>query len=153
MQDSLEVSKTPTGVQNASTKQLEEGKEPNKTQIPLDIQNASTVMKNGEPTTVINKSSLMDSRCQFRAEQSWVDLKFHPGQISIKKPDELAKEMIEPPIDIDAKILNRIKGSIFGMALGDALGAQVEFRPRGYLVANPVTDMQGGGTWGLAKGQ
>ncbi|CAF4766077.1 unnamed protein product, partial [Rotaria sp. Silwood2] len=67
MQDSLEVSKTPTGVQNASTKQLEEGKEPNKTQIPLDIQNASTVMKNGEPTTVINKSSLMDSRCQFRA--------------------------------------------------------------------------------------
>ncbi|CAF2898110.1 unnamed protein product [Rotaria sp. Silwood2] len=172
MQDSPDASKTLTGVQNistnqlatgndpngmqslnASTNQLEEGKEPNNTQIPLDIQKTSTVMETGESTTVINKSSLMDSRCQFRAEQSWVDLKFHPGQISIKKPDELAKEMIDPPIDIDTNILNRIKGSMFGMALGDALGAHVEFRPRGFLVANPVTDMQGGGTWGLVKGQ
>ncbi len=39
------------------------------------------------------------------------------------------------------------------MALGDALGAHVEFRPYHYLVQNPVTDLKAGGTWGLQKGQ
>ncbi|CAF5074496.1 unnamed protein product, partial [Rotaria sp. Silwood1] len=37
--------------------------------------------------------------------------------------------------------------------MGDALGAYVEFRPNSYLVANPVTDLVGGGTWDLQKGQ
>ncbi|CAF4122747.1 unnamed protein product, partial [Rotaria sordida] len=40
-----------------------------------------------------------------------------------------------------------------GMALGDALGAHVEFRPRQYLIEHPVQDLTGGGTWGLKKGQ
>lgn len=61
--------------------------------------------------------------------------------------------MEEPPEAIDEKILDRIKGSMVGMALGDALGAHVEFRPRQYMVENPVTDLEGGGTWGLQKGQ
>ncbi|CAF3116268.1 unnamed protein product [Rotaria sp. Silwood2] len=39
------------------------------------------------------------------------------------------------------------------MTLGDALGAHVEFRPRDYLIANPVIDLESGGTWGLSKGQ
>ena len=39
------------------------------------------------------------------------------------------------------------------MAIGDALGAAVEFRPRQYLLDNPVTDFQRGGTWGLKEGQ
>jgi hypothetical protein len=39
------------------------------------------------------------------------------------------------------------------MALGDALGAHVEFRPHAYLKAHPVENLQGGGTWGLEKGQ
>jgi ADP-ribosylglycohydrolase len=42
---------------------------------------------------------------------------------------------------------------LIGLALGDALGAHVEFRPRQYLVENPVKDLQPGGTWGLKKGQ
>ena len=54
---------------------------------------------------------------------------------------------------INEEILDRISGSMVGMALGDALGAHVEFRPRSYLVAHPVKDLQGGGTWGLEKGQ
>lgn len=53
----------------------------------------------------------------------------------------------------DDDLLDRIKGSMFGMTIGDALGAHVEFRPRTYLEAHPVKDLQGGGTWGLAIGQ
>ncbi|CAF1192590.1 unnamed protein product [Rotaria magnacalcarata] len=58
-----------------------------------------------------------------------------------------------PSTLINDEILNRIQGSMIGMALGDALGAHVEFRPRQYLVANPVTDLEFGGTLGLTKGQ
>jgi hypothetical protein len=39
------------------------------------------------------------------------------------------------------------------MALGDALGAHVEFRPHEYLLSNPVKDLEGGGTWSLRPGQ
>ncbi|CAF3463498.1 unnamed protein product [Rotaria sp. Silwood1] len=42
---------------------------------------------------------------------------------------------------------------MFGLVVGDALGAHVEFRPHSYLVANPVRDLVGGGTWGLQQGQ
>lgn len=72
---------------------------------------------------------------------------------SIKRPHELVEDMEDPPSDINHEILSRIQGSMIGMALGDALGAHVEFRPREYLQANPVTDLLGGGTWGLQKGQ
>lgn len=61
--------------------------------------------------------------------------------------------MKDPPGSIDEKTLDQIRGSLIGMALGDALGAHVEFRPHDYLLACPVTDLQGGGTWGLKKGQ
>ncbi|CAF3010767.1 unnamed protein product [Rotaria sp. Silwood2] len=42
---------------------------------------------------------------------------------------------------------------MFGLIVGDALGAHVEFRPNSYLVAHPVKDLVGGGTWGLERGQ
>ena len=62
--------------------------------------------------------------------------------------------MREPPEYVNEDgALEKIQGSMIGMALGDALGAHVEFRPREYLLANPVTDLQGGGTWSLRKGQ
>lgn len=49
--------------------------------------------------------------------------------------------------------LKRIQGSLMGLAIGDALGAPVEFRPRSYLLEHEVKDMQSGGTWGLEEGQ
>jgi hypothetical protein len=61
--------------------------------------------------------------------------------------------MKDPPGDIDDDILDRIYGSMIGMALGDALGASVEFRPHSYMLENPVTKLEGGGTWGLKSGQ
>jgi len=87
-------------------------------------------------------------------DKPWLDLQYHdPNRTSIKKPEELENEMEEPAGPIDEKILDRIQGSMIGMALGDALGAHVEFRPRQYMIQNPVTDLEGGGTWGLRKGQ
>ncbi|CAF4091901.1 unnamed protein product, partial [Rotaria sordida] len=87
-------------------------------------------------------------------DKIWLDCRFKDQEgTTIIKPNEYEAYLTEPPETIDESILNRIKGSIFGLILGDALGAHVEFRPHSYLVANPVTDLQGGGTWGLEKGQ
>lgn len=68
-------------------------------------------------------------------------------------PKDLESMLEDPPYSVNDDILSHVQGSMIGMALGDALGAHVEFRPRQYLLQNPVSDLQGGGTWGLAKGQ
>ena len=39
-----------------------------------------------------------------------------------------------------------IKATLFGVAVGDALGVPVEFQSRSYLKQNPITEMKGGGT-------
>ncbi|CAF3594263.1 unnamed protein product [Rotaria sp. Silwood1] len=54
---------------------------------------------------------------------------------------------------LHSTIIDRFEGSLLGLAVGDALGASVEFRPRQYLVDRPVQGMQSGGTWGLQAGQ
>ena len=87
-------------------------------------------------------------------DKEWLDCQYHDLEKTlIKKPNEIESEMKDPPENYDKEILNRIHGSMIGMALGDALGAHVEFRPRDYLVQHPVKDLQGGGTWGLNIGQ
>jgi ADP-ribosyl-[dinitrogen reductase] hydrolase len=45
----------------------------------------------------------------------------------------------------------RIRGSLLGLAAGDALGTTLEFRPPGSF--EPLDDMVGGGPFGLAPGQ
>lgn len=57
------------------------------------------------------------------------------------------------PATANQDILDKIQGSMCGMALGDALGAHVEFRSHEYMQGNPVNDLRGGGTWGLTEGQ
>ncbi|UJR20430.1 hypothetical protein I4U23_023561 [Adineta vaga] len=67
-------------------------------------------------------------------------------------PDKI--KIVLPSSDaLNSTIVNRITGSLIGLAVGDALGASVEFRPRDYLIKNPVEDMQTGGTWNLKAGQ
>lgn len=46
---------------------------------------------------------------------------------------------------------SRYKGALLGLACGDAVGTTVEFSPRGSFT--PVTDMVGGGPFGLKAGQ
>jgi ADP-ribosyl-[dinitrogen reductase] hydrolase len=45
----------------------------------------------------------------------------------------------------------RYRGALLGLAVGDAVGTTVEFSPRGTFA--PITDMMGGGPFGLAPGQ
>ncbi len=45
----------------------------------------------------------------------------------------------------------RIRGSLLGLAVGDALGTTVEFKPRGSFA--PLTDIVGGGPFGLKAGE
>lgn len=45
----------------------------------------------------------------------------------------------------------RFHGCLLGLAVGDAVGTTVEFRPRGTF--EPLVDMVGGGPFGLALGQ
>lgn len=47
--------------------------------------------------------------------------------------------------------LNRYRGSLLGLAAGDALGTTLEFMPSGTF--RPLTDMVGGGPFGLKPGQ
>jgi hypothetical protein len=87
-------------------------------------------------------------------DKDWLHPQYHDANCTqIKKPDELEGIMSPPPSPIDEKILDRIRGSLIGLALGDAMGAHVEFRPRQYLLEHRVTDLEGGGTWGLKQGQ
>ena len=45
----------------------------------------------------------------------------------------------------------RFRGCLLGLAIGDAVGTTVEFRPRGTF--EPLTDMVGGGLFHLLPGQ
>lgn len=47
--------------------------------------------------------------------------------------------------------LDRARGALLGLAAGDAVGTTVEFKPRGSFA--PLTDMVGGGPFGLLPGQ
>src|SRR3990172_289875 len=46
---------------------------------------------------------------------------------------------------------DRARGCLLGLAVGDAVGTTVEFKPRGSF--QPGTDMVGGGPFGLKAGQ
>ena len=48
-------------------------------------------------------------------------------------------------------LADRYRGTLLALACGDAVGTAVEFQPRGSFA--PVTDMVGGGPFGLAAGQ
>ena len=74
----------------------------------------------------------------------------HPDENILPHEIRIIYPRTGPSDDI---ISNRILGSLVGLAVGDALGASVEFRPQQYLAAHPIRDMMGGGTWGLQAGQ
>jgi ADP-ribosyl-[dinitrogen reductase] hydrolase len=53
-------------------------------------------------------------------------------------------------VQLQVTHLERCAGALLGLACGDAVGTTVEFQPRGSF--RPVTDMVGGGPFGLTAG-
>jgi len=49
-------------------------------------------------------------------------------------------------------IIKNIKGGIFGLAVGDALGVPVEFKSREFLKKEPVSDFLGYMCWNQPPG-
>jgi ADP-ribosyl-[dinitrogen reductase] hydrolase len=49
-------------------------------------------------------------------------------------------------------MINKIKGALFGLAVGDALGVPVEFKTRDYLKFNRIKGITGYGTWNQPAG-
>jgi ADP-ribosyl-[dinitrogen reductase] hydrolase len=49
-------------------------------------------------------------------------------------------------------MIEKIKGALFGLAVGDALGVPVEFSSREDLKLSPVSGMRGYGTWNQPPG-
>ncbi|MGC4100833.1 ADP-ribosylglycohydrolase family protein [Ferruginibacter sp.] len=49
-------------------------------------------------------------------------------------------------------MINKIKGALFGLSVGDALGVPVEFKSREDLKVFPVTKMKGYGSWSQPAG-
>ncbi|CAF1274336.1 unnamed protein product [Rotaria sordida] len=106
------------------------------------------------PMPILKSSEHQYEQMLSDENKTWLECQFKNHECTmIFMPNECDTYLKNPPGSIDGDMLNRIKGSMFGLLLGDALGAHVEFRPHGYLLANPVSDLQSGGTWGLEKGQ
>jgi ADP-ribosyl-[dinitrogen reductase] hydrolase len=53
---------------------------------------------------------------------------------------------------IMSTLLSHIKSTLFGLAIGDALGVPAEFKQRDYLRNQPVTTITGYGTWNQPPG-
>ncbi len=58
---------------------------------------------------------------------------------------------MKQPTEVNRKLLNRYQGSLMGLAVGDALGASIEFCRPGQF--EPIKDMLGGGPFNLEAGQ
>ena len=56
--------------------------------------------------------------------------------------------IVNPPERTHMNQSDRFRGCLLGLAVGDAVGTTVEFRPRGSF--EPLTDMVGGGPFHLA---
>jgi len=120
---------------------------------PVDTDKANNTRK--DKTSTSSGVEFAEKKDDYSLpDKSWLDCKFHDdSKQSIMTPANLETKLQYPPKSVNDAILNRVKGSMFGMALGDALGVHVKFRSHQYLLEHPVLDLQEGGTWGLKKGQ
>src|ERR1700744_1030085 len=84
-----------------------------------------------------------------------LDAKLHRYRYLVEPEADAASALALRPADwplLDKETaLDRAVGCLLGIVIGDAVGAAVEFKPRGSFP--PVTDMVGGGPFNLAPGE
>ena len=78
-----------------------------------------------------------------------------PGAIETRPQEQWVRSgrtspSIQPPIEADA-IRDRAVGALLGLAVGDAVGTTIEFKPKPKYAL--VDDMVGGGPFGLKPGE
>ncbi|CAF1029346.1 unnamed protein product [Didymodactylos carnosus] len=88
-----------------------------------------------------------------KKDKVWLNPQYDPSSNKIIQPDKIKFNLPPRHKNPDDNAFDRIAGSMLGMAIGDALGAHVEFRPHSFLQQYPVEQLLGGGTWGLNAGQ
>ena len=64
-----------------------------------------------------------------------------------------AEQLPPDPEESQPGIIERARGAMLGLAVGDALGSTLEFGPRTASVTNYHREMTGGGPFGLEPGQ
>ena len=78
-----------------------------------------------------------------------------PGAIETVAQEDYASSFValpeRQPSQDQAATVDRALGALVGLAVGDAIGTTLEFKPRDSYTA--VTDMTGGGPFGLKAGQ
>lgn len=74
---------------------------------------------------------------------------FQRTEVISKGTDEKTRRILH---EIHDENNLKIKDGICGLTVGDALGVPVEFKPRSYMIENPVTEMLGHGTYDQPKG-
>jgi len=78
----------------------------------------------------------------------------HSDRIAAPHPPALRHAVrcgFAPGPEVEMNVGDRGRGCLLGLAVGDALGAAVEFKPRGTFT--PVTTFRGDGPHGLAPGE
>jgi ADP-ribosyl-[dinitrogen reductase] hydrolase len=56
-------------------------------------------------------------------------------------------------VNVMKRSYDKVKGSLYGFVIGDAMGATNEFKPSGICKLHPITDIVGGGWLNLKPGQ
>ena len=96
-------------------------------------------------------------RCFGGAPEAARELAARSWSRSSRREPSRATVALSWPRTVDDRMLDRAKGCLFGLVIGDNLGALVEFEPEeriARLYPDGVRDLQdGGGTWDILAGQ
>ena len=101
------------------------------------------------PTSVGRDFSPASTLAEATAEHASIGRDFSPAASDGGQPDGDVSSAIDRRESMN--LLERYRGAMLGLAAGDALGTTVEFKEPGSFA--PLTDIVGGGPFGLEAGQ
>lgn len=95
--------------------------------------------------------TMVNLKMKLRDDADLTDDNLHTIESAQKKVEYDLSDEIYAAQTYNDPTINKKMGCIFGLAIGDALGAPVEFQARGSF--KPVTDFTSGGAFNLKEGQ